>query len=137
LQANETRLDNREYNFVVEDRLPKLNFRILQSTKKSGKGGQIEQKLSIEIYSPLSGEIFEASYDNSRIEVDRDGTITYFVRKREKVSFSLFLNRSIIVEFDDKGNTLLLKTPAKISDARVSQKTINGVSQSILSCRID
>jgi hypothetical protein len=113
------RLESKKYNFLVEGTMPILNFEINSGGKAPIEGmpepNQIQsQNLTIEIYSPLSGEIFEAKTPKGRIEVDNDGTVTYFSQNPESLSFSLFLGKSIIVTMSRKTGEVILKTPSKI-----------------------
>jgi hypothetical protein len=109
------RLESKKYNFLVEGTMPILNFEINSGGKAPIEPNQIQsQNLTIEIYSPLSGEIFEAKTPKGRIEVDNDGTVTYFSQNPESLSFSLFLGKSIIVTMSRKTGEVILKTPSKI-----------------------
>ena len=123
------RLESKKYHFIVEGTMPIMNFEI-SSTAREAKGAQDKsgiqkQNLTIELYAPISGEIFEARTPKGRIEVDNDGTVTYFCQSPESVSFSLFLGKSITLTMSKKTGEVLIKTPAKISaieDLRESTK---------------
>src|SRR5579884_2759521 len=88
------------YFFLADGTMPVLDFEITQGkAPKNSEEAPAPQSehLTLELYNPLSGEVFEAKFSKGRIEVDLDGTITYFSQSAERVSFSLFLGRSIIV----------------------------------------
>jgi hypothetical protein len=124
------RLESKKYNFLVDGTMPVLNFEITSGGRSSpeAKGqttGVQNQNLTIEIYAPLSGEIFEARTPKGRLEVDNDGTVTYFSQNPESLSFSLFLGRSITVTMSRKSGEVILKTPSRIisiEDKRESMK---------------
>jgi hypothetical protein len=113
------RLKSRKYNFLVEGSMPILNFEITSGGKEApidvgGAGRAQSQKLTLELYAPVSGEIFEARTPKGRIEVDTDGTVTYFSQTLDAVSFSLFVGKSIIVTMSKKTGEVSIKTPSKI-----------------------
>src|SRR5271166_4964299 len=69
-------LASKKYQFVADGTMPVLDIEI-----KSGKIAAMDeekQHLTIEIYHPMSGEVFEAKYNKGRLEVDKDGSVTYF-----------------------------------------------------------
>jgi hypothetical protein len=104
-------LESRKYQFVADGTMPVLNFEI-----KSGKinsTGEDDQQLTIEIYHPMSGEVFEARYNKGRIEADKDGSVTYFTTKSDRASFSIFLKRNLSVSIDSSGK-IVIKSPSRI-----------------------
>ena len=103
-------LESKKYHFVVDGTMPVLDFDI-----KTGKVGSTsdDQRLTIEIYHPMSGEIFEARYSKGRIEADRDGSVTYFTTTVEHASFSIFLKRNVSVSVDSSGR-VVIKSPCRI-----------------------
>ena len=127
------RLDSKQYNFIVDGTMPILNFELSSGGRKAPAGmapiNQIErQTLRLELYAPISGEVFEARTQMGRLEVDNDGTVTYFSNAAEQLSFSLFMSKSLTFTFNKKTNELLIRTPSKIvsiQDDRMS-KSIKG-----------
>jgi hypothetical protein len=110
-------LESKKYFFLADGTMPVLDFEITQGkAPKNSEEAPAPQSehLTLELYNPLSGEVFEAKFSKGRIEVDLDGTITYFSQSAERVSFSLFLGRSIIVTMDKKSGEVLIKSPSKI-----------------------
>jgi len=101
-------LESKRYHFVADGTMPVLDFRI-----KGGKVGGEEESLTLEIYHPMSGEVFEAKFGNGRIEVDRDGSITYFTRSLDHARVSIFLERNIAITIDKSGQ-VEIKSPSKI-----------------------
>ncbi|SRR5487761_820479 len=124
------RLESKKYNFLVEGTMPVLNFEITSGGKSAPEGmselNRVErQNLTLELYTPISGEIFEAKTPKGRIEVDNDGTVTYFSQKPDSLSFSLFLGKSVTVTMSRKTGEVVLKTPSRIlsiEDNRESKK---------------
>lgn len=112
-------LESKKYQYLVDGTLPVLDFEIT-----SGHEGNETQHLSIELYNPLSGEIFEAKYSKGRIEVDKDGSITYFSTKSESVSFSLFSGHNLIVSVNREGE-VAIRTPSKIVKVEQDIKSSN------------
>jgi len=113
------RLESKQYNFLVDGTMPVLNFELTSGRRKAPDGiaeiNKVEkQSLRLELYAPISGEVFEARTRMGRLEVDNDGTVTYFSNAAESISFSLFLGKSIAVTFNRKTNELLIRTPSKI-----------------------
>jgi hypothetical protein len=93
---------------------------ILEFDVASGKDGdaQVQQHvaeshLRLEIYNPLSGEVFEAKFPNGRIEIDIDGSITYFSTSSESVNVSLFLGHNLQLSLHKDGR-LTIRSPSKI-----------------------
>jgi hypothetical protein len=85
--------------------MPVLEFELL--------GGKEKEDLHLELYNPLSNEIFEAKFGKGRIELDRDGSITYFTRSTDHVSVSLFLGRNVNITLGKDGD-VLIRTPSRI-----------------------
>ena len=75
--------------------------------------GKEKEDLHLELYNPLSNEVFEAKFGKGRIEVDRDGSITYFTRNSEKVNVSLFLGRNLSITLNKEGD-VTIRTPSRI-----------------------
>jgi len=67
----------------------------------------------LEVYHPMSGEIFEARFKKGRIEVDRDGTVTYFTRGATSANFSVFLSRNLSISMNDSGQ-VVIRSPSKM-----------------------
>jgi hypothetical protein len=101
-------LESKKYHFTADGTMPVLDFAI-----KSGKVGEDEEHLILEIYHPMSGEIFEAKFQKGRIEVDRDGSITYFTTTQDHARFSIFLQRNLAITVDRSG-AVEIKSPSKI-----------------------
>ncbi len=123
-------LESKKYQFVADGTMPVLNFDI-----KSGKidsSNTDNQRLTIEIYHPMSGEIFEAKYNGGRIEVDKDGSVTYFTTTLDHASFSIFLKRSVSVSIDNSGK-IVIKSPSRImsiEENRQSKKKTGAIVES-------
>jgi hypothetical protein len=118
------RLESKKYSFLVEDTMPILNFELKSNTTREDSDQIAKQNLTIELHSPLSGEVFEARTPKGRIEVDNDGTITCF-SIGETFGVSLFLGRNISITMNKKTGVVLLKTPSRIKsieDQRVSSE---------------
>jgi len=108
-------LDSKKYAFLVEGTMPVLEFDVA-SGKESGAQDQMDiakSHLRLEIYNPLSGEVFEAKFPKGRIEVDTDGSITYFSTSSDNVNVSLFLGHNLQLSLHKNG-TLTIKSPSKI-----------------------
>jgi hypothetical protein len=122
------RLETKKYSFIADGTLPVLDVEL-----KSGKDGSETEKVTFELYNPLSGEVFEAKYDKGRIEVDRDGSITYFSAKRESVNFSLFIGHNLLITASRNGD-VLIKTPSKILKIEQDIRSIaKGSSREVVS----
>jgi hypothetical protein len=129
-ESTPQRLESKQYNFLVDGTMPVLNFEITSGGRKAPEGmskiNQIErQNLRLELYAPISGEVFEARTEMGRLEVDNDGTVTYFSNKAEPLTFSLFLGKSVTFTFNKKTGELLIRTPSKITsiqDNRMSTR---------------
>lgn len=98
-------LESKKYDFVVNGTMPVLEFDI--------KGGSEKEHLRIELYNPMVNEIFEAKFAKGRIEVDKDGSITYFTTSTDHVNFSLFLGRNLQISMDKSGQ-VVIRSPSKI-----------------------
>jgi hypothetical protein len=105
-----TYLESKKYHFIADGTMPVLNFEI-----KSGNAATVkqEERLTLEIYHPMSGEVFEAKFGKGRIEVDRDGSVTYFTSGLDSASFSIFLERNISISINRSGE-VKIRTPSKI-----------------------
>jgi hypothetical protein len=104
-------LESKRYQFVADGTMPVMDIEI-----KSGKIAttlEEKQNLLIEIYHPMSGEVFEAKYNKGRIEVDKDGSVTYFTTALDHGSFSIFLKRNVSVFIDSTGK-VVIKSPSRI-----------------------
>ena len=118
-------LRTRVYKFRVDGTRP-----VLQIEQSSGPGGgeskEIPEKLSIELHTPVSGEIFEARTSMGRLEVDRNGRVMYFSQKGEEVSFTLFVGRSVVVTMSRSTGEVLIQSPSRIMSVT---KTANPTSK--------
>lgn len=115
-----TQLESRQYNFLVEGTMPILEFEITPGAERTSSGPQTSNPnthLRIEIYNPLAGEVFEAKFPKGRIEVDSDGSMTYFSTGLQKVNLSLFLGHSVSIILEKDGQ-VTVKTPSKITSLR-------------------
>ncbi len=56
-------LESRKYEFVVNGTMPVLEFELA--------GGKEKEDLHLELYNPLSNEIFEAKFGRGRISLLR------------------------------------------------------------------
>jgi hypothetical protein len=96
--------------------------------------GKEKEDLHLELYNPLSNEIFEAKFHKGRIEVDRDGSITYFSRENHHVNVSLFLGRNLTISLGKEGD-VVIRTPSKIvsveQDIQSANRTEGVTSDSI------
>jgi hypothetical protein len=104
-------LDSKKYQFVADGTMPVLDIEI--KSGKIAKADDKEERLTLELYHPMSGEIFEAKFGKGRIEVDKDGSITYFTRDSSSVNFSMFLKRNLSISMSDSGQ-VVIKSPSKI-----------------------
>lgn len=104
-------LESKKYEFLVNGTMPVLDFDI--TTGATDPNDSDKQKLTLELYNPLAGEIFEAKFNTGRVEVDKDGSITYFTTKVDHINFSLFLGRNLTISINKSGE-VLIKTPSKI-----------------------
>lgn len=106
--------------------MPVLEFELV--------AGKDKEDLHLELYNPLSNEVFEAKFGKGRIEVDRDGSITYFTRNADKVSVSLFLGRNLSITLDKEGE-VSIRTPSRIlsveNDIQSKEKSETVTSDSI------
>ena len=99
---------------------------VLDIEIKSGKIAQpsqvdTEDRLTLELYHPMSGEIFEAKFRKGRIEVDKDGSVTYFTREAASMNFSLFLKRNLSISMNEAGQ-VIIKSPSKILSVTQPEK---------------
>ena len=109
-------LESKKYEFMVEGTMPVLEFDIT--------GGKEREHLHLELYNPLSNEIFEAKFEKGRIEVDKDGSITYFTTSTDHVNFSLFLGRNLQISLDKTGE-VVIRSPSKIVSVEKDLKSRN------------
>lgn len=98
-------LESKKYEFEVNGTMPVLEFEL-------HAGGEKED-LHLELYNPLSNEIFEAKFAKGRIELDRDGSLTYFSQKADHVNVSLFIGKNLQV-FLSRDGKVSITTPSKI-----------------------
>jgi len=105
-------LESRKYNYLVEGTMPVLEFDI--TSGKATNENENKQHLTLELYNPLSGALFEAKFSKGRLEVDSDGSITYFSTKADSVNLSLFLRHNITVSMNKKTGEVLIKSPSKM-----------------------
>lgn len=108
---NRPTLESKKYEFLVNGTMPVLDFEI-GAGAVDAKDAETQQ-LTLELYNPLAGEIFEAKFNTGRVEVDKDGSITYFTTKIDRVSLSLFLGRNLTISMNKSGE-VLIKTPSNI-----------------------
>ena len=113
-------LESKRYQFVADGTMPVLDFDI-QSGTTSKPELPIKEKLTLEIYHPMSGEIFEAKFTKGRIEVDRDGSVTYFTTSQNHANISIFLERNISISIDKSGE-VMIRSPSKILKVEKSPK---------------
>jgi hypothetical protein len=106
-------LESKKYHFVVDGTMPVLNFDIRSGKLPPAGPSSDEERLTVEIYHPMSGEVFEAKFRKGRIEVDRDGSVTYFTTSQDHARFSIFLERNIAISIDKSGE-VEIKSPSKI-----------------------
>lgn len=106
-------LETRAYRFSVEGTRPVLQFDISSGKADDGSHAKPE-RLTIELHTPMSGEVFEAKTQVGRIEVDRDGRVMYFCQSGESVGFTLFLGRSVVVTMARKTGEVLIQSPSRI-----------------------
>jgi hypothetical protein len=104
-------LDSRIYRFAANGTRP-----VLQIELSSGKAGGKEapEKLTIELHTPMSGEVFEAKTSKGRLEVDSDGRVMYFCQAPDAVSFTLFLGRSIVVNMSRETGEVTVQSPSRM-----------------------
>ena len=97
-------------------------------------GGKEREHLHLELYNPLSNEIFEAKFAKGRIEVDKDGSITYFTTSTDQVNLSLFLGRNLQISLSKKGE-VVIRSPSKIvsieSDIKSNDQSTEVTSDTI------
>ncbi|MGI0091761.1 MAG: hypothetical protein ACREBS_08630 [Nitrososphaerales archaeon] len=106
-------LESRKYHFGVEGTMPVLEFDIASGSSLKNESNIERQKLTLELYNPLSNEIFEARFSKGRIEVDKDGAITYFTTNADQVNVSLFVGRNLTISMGKSGE-VLIRSPSKI-----------------------
>jgi hypothetical protein len=105
-------LQTGKHRFSVDGTRPVLEFEI--SSGKAEEGGGEAEKLTIEIHTPISGEVFEARTSMGRLEVDRDGRVMYFSQAADSVSFTLFVGRSVVVTMSRRSGEVIVETPSRI-----------------------
>src|SRR5690348_14025113 len=86
------RLESKKYRFIAEGSMPVLEFEMLAQNRSTDIDDV--EKLTIELYNPMSREVFEAKFSKGRIEVDRDGSVTYFNMNSDRVNLSLFADET-------------------------------------------
>ena len=104
-------LESKKYQFGVLGTMPVLEFDI--TSAPSGENNVERQKLTLELYNPLSNEVFEAKFSKGRIEVDKDGSITYFTTSTDHVNASLFVGRNLQISMNKAGE-VIIRSPSKI-----------------------
>lgn len=112
------------YRFVADGTRP-----VLQIDLASGPNAPSpdREKLTIELHSPMSGEVFEARTSKGRLEVDRDGRVMYFCQDPSSVSFTLFLGRSVVVSMSRKTGEVLLQSPSKMLSLEKEESSADGL----------
>jgi hypothetical protein len=108
---------SKKYHFVADGTMPVLDLEIRSGNLSKGNSSSEQEHLTFEIYHPMSGEVFEAKFHKGRVEVDRDGSVTYFTTSQEKARFSIFLERNIAITIDKSGS-VEIRTPSKILSVR-------------------
>lgn len=106
-------LKTQTYRFLVDGTRPVMQFDI-SSGKGADPAGGMTEKLTIELHTPMSGEVFEARTSVGRIEVDRDGRVMYFAQKGEKVGFTLFVGRSVVVTMTRSTGEVVVQSPSRM-----------------------
>lgn len=122
-------LESKKYHFIADGTMPVLDFDI-RSGKVPDPESQKQERLTLELYHPMSGEIFEAKFSKGRIEVDRDGSVTYFTTSQNHANFSIFLERNISISIDKSGE-VKIKTPSKILSIQKNPTGGNSTSLSV------
>lgn len=106
-------LETRTYRFRADGTRP-----VLQIELTSGAAGkeakEKPEKLTLELHSPISGEIFEARTSVGRLEVDKDGRVMYFCQTGEKVGFTFFVGRSLVVTMHRSTGEVVIESPSKV-----------------------
>jgi hypothetical protein len=120
-------LESKKYHFIADGTMPVLNFEIKSGKASEPDSKQGQERLTLEIYHPMSGEVFEARFGNGRIEVDQDGSVTYFTRSLAQARFSIFLERNVSITIDRSGE-VEVRTPSKILS--VERNSINSDNMS-------
>ncbi len=120
-------LESRKYEFTVDGTMPVLEFDL--------SAGDEKEKLHLELYNPLSNEIFEAKFVKGRLEVDRDGSITYFTTSAEEVNVSLFCGRNLTIKLTKSGD-VTIKTPSKIVLIEEDRPRTNGVTSDTVKLKL-
>jgi len=107
---------------------------VLDIEIKSGKLALADkdERLTLELYHPMSGEVFEAKFKRGRIEVDKDGSITYFTRDSPSVNFSIFLKRNLSVSMTDSGQ-VVIRSPSKILSVVQKKNSRKGTGENVTS----
>jgi hypothetical protein len=105
-------LESKKYHFVADGTMPVLEIEI-KGGKALAPGSPEEERLILEIYHPMSGEVFEAKFKKGRIEVDKDGSVTYFTTSQSHARFSIFLERNVSISLDKSGE-VEIKSPSRI-----------------------
>lgn len=116
----EMKLESKQYNILVDGAMPVLNFHITPG--KASLDPTKSQDLRLELYNPMAGEVFEAKFPKGRIEVDNDGSITYFSTKVERVNISLFLGHNISLTLHKNGD-VQIKSPSRIIDLKANLRS--------------
>ena len=119
-KSQKPKLESKRYEFLVKGTMPVLDFEI--TTGASDLTAADRQELTLELYNPLAGEVFEAKFNTGRVEVDNDGSITYFTTKIDHVNFSIFLGRNLTISMNKSGE-VLIKTPSTIKSIETDIKS--------------
>lgn len=125
-----TKLESKKYEFAVNGTMPVLEFQLNADKQR--------EDLHLELYNPLSNEIFEAKFAKGRIELDRDGSLTYFSQKADHVNVSLFVGKNIQILLTREGE-LTIKTPSKILSVEqdLESRTKEGPTSDRIKLRLD
>lgn len=121
-----TPLGSRIYRFRVDGTRPVLQLE-LSSGDRGRAAGEAPEKLTLELHTPMSGEVFEARTSKGRLEVDRDGRVMYFCQAPDSVGFTLFLGRSVVVSMSRESGEVTIRSPSKmLSVERESERDEGG-----------
>ena len=123
------KLESKKYEFVVNGTMPVLEFQL--------NAGKEREDLHLELYNPLSHEIFEAKFGRGRIELDRDGSLTYFSQKADLVNVSLFVGKNVQIVLTRDGE-LTIRTPSKVLsvEQNLESRTKDGPTSDIIKMKL-
>jgi len=116
------RLDSKKYRFSADGTMPVLEIDI--TAGRAFPESRVAERLTIELYNPMSGEIFEAKFSKGRLEVDNDGSVTYFTTSSDHVNLSLFCGRNLSISMT-RGGEVVIKSPSRIVSVDQDLKSRN------------